>query len=122
MNIFNTNLITRVIDLLNNDQMVYNNTKWYTFNLVLKTESTQCQLTIQRGQVSLKNIPEKLPEIIITGSNENWNKILNGLPGGLHRAFRHRLLEFSGDPIIMLSVWKTIYRLGVALAQAKEEN
>ena len=62
------------------------------------------------------------PQVRIRGSSEDWQPILRGLRGGRHRAFRHRLLAFEGDAVATLTLWKTIWRLGEALAEAEREG
>ena len=62
------------------------------------------------------------PRVCIRGSSEDWRPVLRGLRGGLHRAFRHRLLTFDGDAVATLMLWKTIWRLGEALAEAGQEG
>lgn len=108
---------------LNVDPFVKNNIKFYRLKLVLISNQCSYCLIITDGMISASTSNgSKYPEVVISGSSEDWAKIIKGMHGGMHRAFRHKILQFKGDSIVMLSIWKTIWRLGESLVKANEED
>ena len=117
-------LLERTAEILNDDPFVKENTKRCKATLYLACENNKFALAFDNGKVRLLADGESGadPVVSISGNKENWNKIISGLPGGLHRAFRHKLLRFEGDATTMLTIWKTIWRLGEALANENKEG
>lgn len=52
----------------------------------------------------------------ISGSLDDWQPILDGQQGGLHRAWRHQRLAFQGDRVALMRSYKMVWRLGDLLA------
>lgn len=50
--------------------------------------------------------------IRLRGELSAWQQIWDGLPGGLHRAWRHQLLQFQGDQSALMRHYKMVWRLG----------
>lgn len=48
----------------------------------------------------------------IAGTAEQWEEIWSGLPGGLHRAWRQKLLEFFGPEEALLAHYPMVWQLG----------
>lgn len=48
----------------------------------------------------------------IVGTAAQWDVIWQGLPGGLHRAWRQELLEFRGSELALLRHYPMFWRLG----------
>lgn len=74
---------------------------------------------IERGRVtavSLAHGPEA--SIRLLGDEASWELIWKGLNGGLHRAWRHRMIRFDGDPQAIYGYWKMIWRFGDLMAAA----
>jgi hypothetical protein len=117
-----TELLRRVEARLNEDPVVASNSRWYRATLTLVCDDRSWNLRVADGSVKLVEDggSSQDPRVRIRGSSEDWRPILQGLRGGLHRAFRHRLLAFEGDAVATLTLWKTIWRLGEALAEAGE--
>jgi putative sterol carrier protein len=123
LNSLQENLLQIVESRLNEDPTVLENTRRLNFNLTLGIEGRETNFFFKNGSVKqVIKIDPNNPRVIISGSYENWLKIVNGLPGGLHRAFRHRILKFEGDYVTMLGIWKTIWRLGEALSSSRKEK
>ncbi|MBB6453708.1 putative sterol carrier protein [Salirhabdus euzebyi] len=117
------NLLKSVEKYLNKDVFVKNNIKFYSLNLLLKCDNHENYFNISKGNISLvKSLDNSKPLVIVSGSAEDWDKIIRGIHGGMHRAFRHKILKFDGDPVAMLSIWKTIWRIGESLKLASEES
>jgi SCP-2 sterol transfer family protein len=119
-----TELLRRVEASLNEDPVVAANARWYTARLTLVCDDRSWDYRVADGRVKLVEDggSSRDPQVRIRGSSEDWQPVLRGLRGGLHRAFRHRLLAFEGDAVAMLTLWKTIWRLGEALAEAEREG
>lgn len=120
-------LLLEVEVRLNNDPIVALDAKWHRAILTLTCDSESRSFSVSQGHVKLIDNGDgegmcRLPRIHISGSAERWQPILSGLHGGLHRAFRHRLLAFDGDAVAMMSLWKTVWRLGEALHLASVES
>jgi hypothetical protein len=119
-----TELLHRVEASLNEDPIVASNARWYTATLTLVCDDQSWDFRVADGRVKLVEDggSSRDPQVRIRGSSEDWQPVLRGLRGGLHRAFRHRLLAFEGDAVATLTLWKTIWRLGEALAKAEREG
>jgi len=113
----------RVIALLDADSVVAENSRWRIACYELVCGSESIALVVDDGGVrSVANIElQSTPVIKISGTEDQWRTVLDGLHGGLHRAWRYRLLDFDGDPLVMMSLWKTLWRLGEALVAAQRE-
>lgn len=124
MTALTTELLHRVEVSLNKDPIVASNARWYTATLTLVCDDRSWDYRVADGRVKLMEDggSSRDPQVRIRGSSEDWQPILRGLRGGLHRAFRHRLLAFEGDAVATLTLWKTIWRLGEALAEAEREG
>lgn len=124
MTALTTELLRRVEANLNEDPVVASNTRWYTARLTLVCNDRSWDYRVANGRVKLVEDggSSRDPQVRIRGSSEDWQPVLRGLRGGLHRAFRHRLLAFEGDAVATLTLWKTIWRLGEALAEAGREG
>ena len=123
MNPFAEPLLKRAETMLNRDPAVLQNIRGLRMNLTLQCDEKNWCLLIADGNI--RSVPESgrlpdAPQVFISGTAENWKRIIDGLRGGLHRAFRHRLLRFSGDPAAMLAIWKTIWRIGETLCAARK--
>lgn len=119
-----TELLRRVEARLNGDPVVASNARWYRATLTLVCDDYSWDYRVADGRVKLVEDggSSQDPRVRIRGSSEDWRPVLRGLRGGLHRAFRHRLLAFEGDAVATLTLWKTIWRLGEALAGAGQEG
>ncbi len=124
MTALTTELLHRAEASLNEDPIVASNIRWYTATLTLVCDDRSWDYCVADGRVKLVEDggSSRDPQVRIRGSSEDWQPILRGLRGGLHRAFRHRLLAFEGDAVATLTLWKTIWRLGEALAEAEREG
>lgn len=124
MSVLTTDLLRRVEDRLNEDPVVASNASWYKARLRLACDDESWDFAVADGHVNLTDDVDSSPDpvVLIRGSSDDWRPVLGGLRGGLHRAFRHRLLAFEGDAVATLILWKTIWRLGEALAEAGEED
>jgi len=108
---------------LNKDPFVIENIKYYDLVLLLKSGENEFFYKISNGSMQVvDNIFFEKPTVEISGNKENWTLVISGLHGGLHRAFRHKILKFEGDPVTMLSIWKTLWRVGEALSVAYKEE
>lgn len=118
-------LVKRAAQILNEDQIVRANTAWRRARVSLVANGElAATLLVDRGSVRVATPQEggELPEVVIAGREADWQAILDGLHGGLHRAWRYKLLEFGGgDPATTFDLWKTIWRLGDALVAAGRE-
>jgi hypothetical protein len=59
----------------------------------------------------------------VRGTAADWAPILDGLPGGLHRAWREKRLDFVADPAELMDGYLVLYQLGervVAMSGASE--
>jgi 3-hydroxyisobutyrate dehydrogenase-like beta-hydroxyacid dehydrogenase len=119
-----TELLRRIEAKLNEDPVVVSNARWYRATLRLVCDEHSWDYRVADGRVQLVEDggSSQDPQVRIRGSSEDWRPVLRGLRGGLHRAFRHRLLTFDGDAVATLMLWKTIWRLGEALAEAGQEG
>jgi hypothetical protein len=73
---------------------------------------------IQLGKVvSIGEGNPAVHQIEIDGPAEAWDDILDGLRGGLHRAWRHQLLRFAGDRVLYMQHYKAFWRLGELLTE-----
>lgn len=119
-----TELLHRAEARLNEDPVVASNARWYTATLTLVCDDRSWSYRVADGRVELVEDggSPRDPQVRIRGGSEDWRPILLGLRGGLHRAFRHRLLVFEGDAVATLTLWKTIWRLGEALAEVGQEG
>ncbi len=124
MSALTTGLLQQVAARLNADSVVASNARWYRATLTLVCDEESWHFTVAEGRVNLTDdhALSTAPVVSIRGNSDDWRPVLRGLRGGLHRAFRHKLLVFEGDPVAMLSLWKTIWRLGEALSEVSEEN
>lgn len=48
----------------------------------------------------------------VRGSADAWTPILDGLPGGLHRAWREKRLDFVGQRAALMDGYVVLYELG----------
>jgi 3-hydroxyisobutyrate dehydrogenase len=119
-----TELLRRVETRLNEDPVVVSNARWYRATLMLVCDEHTWDYRVADGRVQMVEDggSSQDPQVRIRGSSEDWRPVLLGLRGGLHRAFRHRLLTFDGDAVATLMLWKTIWRLGEALAEAGQKG
>ncbi|TYK43087.1 hypothetical protein [Actinomadura decatromicini] len=112
-------LLDRALVLLNTDPHL---DRWRSARICLReTPGPDLWLVVDRGTVRRAGDGRDgadLKQIRIAGTAAEWKPILDGLHGGLHRAWRYHLLRFEGDPVALLDLWKTIWRLGDALADA----
>lgn len=123
MTALTTELLRRVEARLDGDPVVASNAKWYRATLTLVCDDLSWNYRVADGRVKLvEGGSPRDPQVVIRGGSGDWRPILQGLRGGLHRAFRHRLLAFEGDAVATLTLWKTIWRLGEALAEAGQEG
>jgi hypothetical protein len=67
--------------------------------------------------VSLADNPEA--PIRLLGDEGAWEALWEGLNGGLHRAWRHRMIRFEGNPQAIYGYWKMIWRFGDLMVAAK---
>lgn len=119
MSVLTKDLLRRVEARLNEDPIVASNARWYRATLTLVCDDEPWHFAVAEGRVNLTDdrVSSEGPRVSIRGSSNDWRPILGGLRGGLHRAFRHRLLAFEGDAVATLILWKTIWRLGEALGE-----
>ncbi len=124
MTALTTELLRRVEAGLDGDPIVASNARWYGATLTLVCDDRSWDFRVADGRMKLAEDGGSLrdPRVVIRGGSEDWQPIVRGLRGGLHRAFRHRLLAFEGDAVATLTLWKTIWRLGEALAEAGREG
>lgn len=75
-------------------------------------------LRVETGRVTAVGAtPEPAATVRIAGGSASWSAITQGLPGGLHRAWRHRMLTFEGDLVAFMRHYKLFWRLGDLLAR-----
>jgi hypothetical protein len=118
-------LVERTAQILSADQIVRANTAWRRARVCLVADGdVAATLLVDHGSVRVGAPGEggDLPDVVIAGRAQQWQAILGGLHGGLHRAWRYQLLEFGGDPATTFDLWKTIWRLGDALVAAGRER
>lgn len=48
----------------------------------------------------------------LRGTIADWEPILNGLPGGFHRAWREKRLEYVGSSPALMAGYLVLYQLG----------
>jgi len=48
----------------------------------------------------------------VRGSAADWKPILDGLPGGFHRAWREKRLDFVAKPAALMDGYLVLYQLG----------
>jgi len=120
VSVLTTDLLRQVEAELNEDPIVASNTVWYRATLRLVCDGESWDFVVAEGHVNLAEDQVSSADSLVSirGSSDDWRPVLEGLRGGLHRAFRHRLLTFEGDAVAMLLLWKTIWRLGEALGEA----
>jgi hypothetical protein len=118
-------LVERAVAMLAEDPVVRASSRWRRARICLvEAGAPEQALVVDRGTVRRATGDDAaagLPEIRIGGSREQWTPILEGRHGGLHRAWRYRELDFGGDPVAAFDLWKTVWRLGDALARAAAE-
>ena len=124
MTILKTDLLRRAEANLNRDPIVTANTRWYRARLTLVCDADQWDFDIADGWVKPMDNKDSSchPQIRIRGNSEDCQPILQRLRGGLHRAFRHKLLSLEGYAVATLTLWKTIWRLGEALVAVGKED
>ena len=122
LSVLNKSLLERVEDMMNKDPIVASNARWHDAILTLDCDNEPWHFRVTDGRVLLVDDPEHVyvPRIYIQGTSENYQLILEGLPGGFHQAFRHKLLSFDGDHVVMMLLWKTIWRLGECLSKIEQ--
>jgi hypothetical protein len=124
MTALNTDLLKRAEAILRRDPVVVENVRWHDASITLVCDAKRWTFGVREGRMALE-ADERLreqPEILIRGRSEDWRPLLRGLQGGLHRAFRHKLLTFEGDAVAMLTLWKTVWRVGEAISLASKEG
>lgn len=126
MPIFNDRLVSEVERLIASDPIVRANTRFGRLALVLAADdSSALRVVVDRGRlVPLQEWgqDDERSAVLISGGADKWRVVLDGLHGGLHRAWRYRLLQFSGDQVRMMTFWKTIWRVSEALQKAARGN
>lgn len=79
----------------------------------------QANLRIEGGQVTaVSTVGNPQAQIRLRGDDSAWESIWSGMNGGLHRAWRHRMVQFEGDPQAIYGHWKMIWRLGDLMVAA----
>ena len=54
----------------------------------------------------------------VRGTAADWRPILDGLPGGLHRAWREKRLEFVAEPAVLMDGYLVLFQLGERVAES----
>ena len=103
--------MNQLCKLCNQDKMFGELSQWFHGGICLNVGEKSCDFTYSNGLLSVGPSDEG-QKIIISGPTEVWDKIRKGQPGGIHRAFRHQTLKFSGDMVEVMRNWKVIWRLG----------
>jgi hypothetical protein len=124
MTALNTDLLKRAEAILRRDPVVAENVRWHDASITLVCDAKRWTFEVREGQITLEanERPREQPEILIRGRSEDWQPLLRGMQGGLHRAFRHKLLAFEGDAVAMLTLWKTVWRVGESISLASKEE
>jgi len=111
--------LARLGEIANNDPQFLEYGRRFRGDLAIRCGSEQGTLRIDGGRitgVSLNWSPEA--PIRLAGEETNWQTLWRGMPGGLHRAWRHRMIHFDGDPQAVYGYWKMIWRLGDLMVDA----
>lgn len=53
--------------------------------------------------------------VTLVADADVWRALRAGLHGGLHRAWRHQMVRFDGDPELIFAHWLLLWRLGANL-------
>jgi hypothetical protein len=124
MSALNTDLLKRAEAILRQDPIVAENVRWHDASITLVCDAKRWTFEVREGCITLEpdEHPREQPEILIRGQSEDWRPLLKGMQGGLHRAFRHKLLAFEGDAVAMLTLWKTVWRVGESISLASKEE
>lgn len=104
-------------DLLNSDCGFREAIQWMEATIRLEVNSDVMEVEVASGRVRPSRMHRKGAFIIIRGPREVWEKIRSGIPGGIHRAFRHHTLSFGGDMIEAMRSWKAIWMMGELMAK-----
>ncbi|MES2940752.1 MAG: SCP2 sterol-binding domain-containing protein [Pseudomonadota bacterium] len=110
----------RLAQLLQADPVATAACRHHTATYGLRCDDALVLVTAERGHVSaVRAAGPAQPDITIAGTASQWQGILQGLHGGLHRAWRYKLLDFSGDAVTMMFLWKFMWRMGDALVAVR---
>lgn len=88
----------------------------FTGRIGLGIDAERGWLAIHGGAVPAVGTDQETATIDIVGDAAAWEDVLRPVPGGLHRAWRHRLLQFRGDDAVLLRHYKMIWQLGAVLS------
>lgn len=111
--------IAQLADSCNTDERFGEWGKNFSGVISLECDGSEAWLDVDGGQVRAVGLnPVERYAIGISGELSAWEQIWSGLPGGLHRAWRHRLLRFRGDQSALMRHYKMVWRLGDLMAQA----
>ncbi|MET4491222.1 hypothetical protein [Bradyrhizobium sp. LA7.1] len=107
------------------DPVVRANTRYGRLPLVLGADDASAfRIILDRGRLlglTDWTADDERNAVFVSGSVQQWQHAF-GLHGGLHRAWRYRLLAFTGDQVRMMTFWKTIWRVGEALQKIAKER
>jgi len=103
--------------LCETDDIIIQGIKHIDFILCLKEEENVFFYKVSKDKISVINCEKDKADVTIAGTTENWLLVLQGLDGGIHRAFRHEVLHFYGNYFVMLNLWKVIWRIGENLSK-----
>lgn len=107
--------------LVEHDETIRENTRWGSVRFVLKIGDETITVSCGDKNVTVERAAQGYDEddcVVVSGSLDQWSKVLLEQHGGVHRAWRYHQLQFSGDQVKMLTFWKTLWRIGENLQQA----
>ncbi|MEM8716664.1 MAG: hypothetical protein AAGE92_12970 [Cyanobacteria bacterium P01_G01_bin.4] len=107
--------------LVEQDETIRQNTLWGSVKFILRIGDDAIAISCGNKNVSVEQAAQGYDEndcVVVSGSPEQWSRVLLEQHGGVHRAWRYHQLEFSGDQVKMLTFWKTLWRIGENLQEA----
>lgn len=115
-----------LVDALARDERFGTWARWFSARVVLRRGDEVVWLVFRHGNVvaSGRSEPDDLagtgqstPTIALVGDDHGWAQVLEGLPGGLHRAWRQQLIQFDADPVDVLRNYRAIWHLGEVMVE-----
>lgn len=113
--------VRRAVQLLRDDRIAVAASRHHSAIYALTCPAYDTQYVfVDRGEIRLPHADEiPAADITIDGEEWQWQLVLAGLHGGLHRAWRYKLLNFTGDAVRMMFLWKFMWRLSESLVAAR---
>lgn len=90
--------------------------------IALRAGEEEGWMRVREGCVVAVGTAPVEASVRISGSVGDWQPILDGQQGGLHRAWRHQRLAFDGDRTALMRHYKMVWRLGTLLAERGSDD